>query len=137
MVAGAYAKGRDSESGKWCHELSKKFRDDIEKWPNLGCGTGFRAFNRGPSLVVEIRVDATKNKWEAFLSERLPTIVDDCLKTHRLELLNRGIKKLSPEEIYECLPVLLPQTHHLSVDGFEMQGIAKYPIDVWIEEKRP
>ena len=66
-----------------------------------------------------------------------PNIVDDCLTTHRLELLNKGIKKLSPYEIYDCLPMLLPQTHHLSVDGFEMQGIAKYPIDVWIEEKRP
>eukprot|EP00975_Prorocentrum_lima_P031049 6520539-Prorocentrum_lima.AAC.1 len=44
---------------------------------------------------------------------------------------------LEPEELQESLPMTLPMTHLLEEPGRTMFGIAKYPIDKWIESGEP
>jgi hypothetical protein len=88
-------------------------------------------------MVIEILVDPVEDRWEAFLSERLPPIIDGCIKGHILALFQQAMKKVSPEDIYELLPMALPTTHHYEHFGTTLRGIAKYPIDEWMKKERP
>ena len=99
-------------------------------------------------MVIEF-FDET-NGWQAFPAAKTPIVLDDCLKFELLEAaetevgrqrsaaFQRAASKLTSREVYELMPVRLPKTHNLVMpDGFEMKGIARYPLDQWQEEKRP
>ena len=64
-------------------------------------------------MVVDIIIVPDAGRWEAFLSERLPPSIDDCIKGHRLALFQEALNKVSPDDMYDMLPMTLPKTHHL------------------------
>ena len=137
LVHEAYVHGSESEAGTWVAELTEKFGKDINSWPQIGCGAGFRPWANGPSLVMEVCTDPEKDEWEAFISERIPQVIDDCIKAANLADLEKAFGKLTPEKVYSCFPVLLPKTNHYVHNGFVLRGIAKYPVDEWMKKERP
>jgi hypothetical protein len=137
LVKEAYVKGPESDAYKWMKELEAEYGMDIAQWPNIGCGGGFRACSNGPSMVIEVRVDSEEGTWEAFLSERLPPIIDDCIKGEHLAAFQKAMGKVSPDEIYDLLPMTFPKTHNLVHNGKVLRGISKYPIDEWMKKDRP
>ena len=42
---------------------------------------------------------------------------------------------ISPEELLEIVPMSFPMTHVVDADVFP--GIAKYPVDEWLEQGAP
>ena len=63
----------------------------------------------------EILIDPDAGIWEAFLPEGLPPIIDDCIKGHILALFQEALSKVSPDDIYDMLPMTLPKTHIQSI----------------------
>ena len=52
--------------------------------------------------------------------------------------LDAAMKKMDPEAILGMLPMKLPKTHQITMEnGMYMPGIARYPVDQWIDENRP
>ena len=41
------------------------------------------------------------------------------------------------EEIYNCLPMLLPKTNNLVHNGFTLKGISRYPVNTWEKQGKP
>ena len=88
-------------------------------------------------MVMEWCVNEEKDEWVAFLSERIPAQLDDCIKECHLASLDKSIKMMGEEEIYNCLPMLLPKTNNLVHHGFTLRGISKCPVDEWMKEGKP
>ena len=44
---------------------------------------------------------------------------------------------MAPEKLYDCLPILLPQTCNIDFHGVTLRGISRYPVDEWMKEKKP
>ena len=144
-----------SEARVWCDEMKTKYGDDIDNWPTIGCGAGFRAYSNGPSMVLELRKDVgdrtgnsnasstqtrDEDEWEAYLSERIPSPLDAAMKRANYEKLREAFKKvtLNEDEIYSLLPMALPKTHRYKMpDGTTLRGVARYPIEQWRKEGRP
>ena len=80
------------------------------------------------------------DEWEAFLAERIPTVLDNAIKNTAMELLAPAFERVlrTPGKVYELLPIALPKTHHyVHDDGNTIKCAARYPIDQWIEEDKP
>ena len=117
-----------SEAGKWFQELSREFGDDFNKWPSIGCTQGFRPFANGASLVVELKIG---KEWKAFVSERLPTALDDEIKGRNYIAFQKACGAMTPQQIYDALPLCFPMTHQLVVNGEPFRGVARYPLLEW------
>ena len=44
---------------------------------------------------------------------------------------------MSPQEIYDSLPMCFPMTHQLEVNGKPFRGIARYPLAQWTQNGEP
>ena len=69
---------------------------DVNEWPSIGCGCGFRPFANGPRVVLEVEGDG---EWEAFPSECPPSIIDDMMKGIVWSKLDVAMKKMDPKAI--------------------------------------
>eukprot|EP00975_Prorocentrum_lima_P058111 12188959-Prorocentrum_lima.AAC.1 len=55
--------------------MRDQYRQDINTWPQYGCGATFLPRARGASAVAEVKLkDGT---WQAFMADRLPRELDD------------------------------------------------------------
>ena len=77
-------------------EMQETFGKDINNWPKIGCMAGFRPCANGPSMVMELLVDG---KWIAFISERIPDQIDDCLKKANLAKLEKAFWEDDAREV--------------------------------------
>ena len=59
------------------------------------------------------------------------------LGNHGYDALSRTFQTLKPETILKAIPVTMPMTHLVSVSGKKMEGVAKYPLDAWIDSGAP
>ena len=89
----AYVHGEGSTAHEWAEELKNQYGEDINKWPHIGCMSGFAAWKRGPTMVMEWCVNEEKDEWVAFLSERIPSQLDDCIKECHMASLEKAIIK--------------------------------------------
>jgi hypothetical protein len=124
----------ESEAGKWFRELSKEYGDDFNRWPSIGCKQGFRPFANGASCVMELKIG---NEWQAFVSERLPPALDDEIKGRNYLAFQKACSAMTPQDIYEALPMCFPMTHQLTVNGKIFRGVARYPLLEWEEMGKP
>ena len=88
-------------------------------------------------MVCEIQMRQNSGKWEAFLADHTPTALDDQLKKLSYDALSRTFQTLTPETILRAIPVTMPMTHLVTVSGKKMEGVAKYPLDAWIDSGAP
>ena len=51
--------------------------DDINQWPGIGCTMGFTPLANGERFVIELQANG---EWEAFLADRMGSIIDDDIK---------------------------------------------------------
>jgi hypothetical protein len=123
---------RKSAAASWFRELKEKF-GDITKFPQIGCGSNYKPFKNGASMVCEIqlRKSGDPNAWEAFLAEQMPTALDDRIKSLTYTSLSKSFATLTPDTIIRSIPITMPMTNLMTVDGYELKGVAKYPIDAW------
>ena len=81
-------------------------------------------------MVCEIELEP--NRWEAFLSARLPTVLDNELKCRGKERIIRDCyNKLDPMEIHRRIPLTFPMTHLVDEGGVKIECAARYPISTW------
>ena len=123
-----------SEAAKWFDELSVEYGSDYHRWPSVGCGGGFRAFANGASMVVELKIDG---EYQAFVSERLPESLDDAIKNRNYKAFKAVCQTLSPQELYDSLPMCFPMKHTLTMGGKPFRGIARYPLAEWERKGEP
>ena len=88
-------------------------------------------------MVCEIQLRQSAGEWEAFLADHTPTALDDQLKKLSYDALSKSFQSLKPETILKAIPVTMPMTHLVTVSGKKMEGVAKYPLDAWIESSAP
>eukprot|EP00974_Lingulodinium_polyedra_P114315 11067495-Lingulodinium_polyedra.AAC.1 len=62
----------------WIRDLTTTWGSDIKRWPQVGCGSNFYPWKKGASMVVEIQTQA--GEWMSFMSDRLPSQLDDAIK---------------------------------------------------------
>ena len=117
-----------SAAADWYNEFRGEYGEDFNEWPRIGCKQGFRAFANGASCVMELMVG---DKWQAFVSERLPPQLDDALKGRNYECFKGACSQLTAREIYNALPMCFPMTHTLNVGGKQFRGVARYPLKEW------
>ena len=115
-------------------ELIEEYGPDYQKWPQIGCHQWFRPFANGASCVVELKVG---EEWQAFVSERLPPALDDEIKGRNYRKFKVACARLTPQEIYNVLPMCFPMTHQLQVNGKPFRGIARYPLAEWTLKGSP
>ena len=85
---------------------------------------------RDSSQVVEMKLD--DGTWMAFMTERLPQVVDDEIKKHHAALFMAS-QLLTVEQLFDKLPICFPMTHPIP----EFPFVARYPVDLWNSENRP
>ena len=115
-----------SPAAEWYNEVQGEYGEDFNVWPRFGCKQGFRAFANGASCVMELKVG---DKWQAFVSERLPPQLDDALKGRNYECFKGACARLTPREIYNALPMCL------SDDPLVDRGKGR-SFEVWLGTRR-
>ena len=85
-------------------------------------------------MVMEMKIDG---EYRAFMSERLPEALDDAIKKKNYNAFNNACQALSPQEIYESLPMCFPMTHTIMEKGKPFRGVARYPLAAWEREGAP
>jgi len=123
-----------SAAAQWYEELSKEYGNDFNLWPRIGCQQGFRPYRNGPSMVMELKIGG---EYKAFMSERLPEALDDAIKKKNYNAFNRACQSMSPQEIYDSLPMCFPMTHVIKVNGKPFRGVARYPLAEWERSGMP
>ena len=88
-------------------------------------------------MVCEIQMRQGNGDWEAFLADHTPPALDDQLKKAKFEQLSIAFGKMSPTEVLRAIPVTMPMTHLATIDGKQMEGVAKYPVDAWLDSGAP
>jgi hypothetical protein len=124
----------DSEAARWFAELSREYGSDFNRWPRIGCEQGFRPFANGASCVVELKIG---DEWKAFVSERMPPALDDEIKGRNYQYFQRACERITPQDLYDALPMCFPMTHQLMLNGTVFRGIARYPIKLWEAQGQP
>ena len=120
-------------AARWFRDLLQCY-GEMGKFPHFGCGSMFKPWARGPSVVCEVLI---ANKWEAFLADQCPTQLDDQLKRLSFEALSEAFGAMEPEDMLKAIPVTMPMTHLEDYNGKRMEGIARYPVDAWIKAGDP
>ena len=105
-------------------ELKGKRGEDIEKWPQVGCGAQITPFKKGAGMAVE--VNQADDEWTSFVAEGIPSELDNAIKNHRAQFY-LAQKNRTADELLGALPLAFPMTHTVP----EFPGIAKYPVDEW------
>ena len=85
---------------------------------------------------IQIRADGGEN-WEAFLADHPPSALDDELKKLSYDALSSAFQSVSPEKIMQAIPVTMPMTYLATENGMKLKGVAKYPLDAWIDSGAP
>ena len=70
-------------------------------------------------------------EFKAFMSERLSEALDDAIKKKNYNCFNNACGALTPQEIYNSLPMCFPMTHTITVRGKPFRGVARYPLTAW------
>ena len=113
-------------------ELEKDYGEDKAQWPQIGCGCDFYPWKKGYSMVCEIEMDVNgQRRWEAFLSDRLPTSLDIVMKQMNKDAISKAFGQVSPSELYRQMPMMFPMTHIHEEGGRSIPCVAKYPINLW------
>ena len=60
------------------------------------------------------------------MANRLPAELGDAIKGQPAAFF-MAQKELTPDELFDVLPVAYPMTHQLP----EFPGVARYPVDAW------
>ena len=103
-----------SEAAMWARDLEATYGPyEQGRWPEIGCGCGFKAWSGGGSQVVEIEMP--NGDWEAIRAARLPHCIADALKGKVYEAFKKVTSCLSPQQIYDMLPMRFPMTHLVQV----------------------
>ena len=89
---------------EWITNLRNAHGPDPRGWPQVGCGANFRPFKHGPSMVVELRTGPGKDDWTAFVSERIPTELDNAIKQKHADFY-LAARDMSPEELKDITPM--------------------------------
>ena len=114
----------------WVKDLTERYGDDCARWPSIGCGANFKPWKKGHSMVVELRL--SDGTWTAFISDRIPSELDDAIKGKKAEFFD-AMNGMSPEELQSLIPMDFTMTH--PQEGFPM--VAMYPIDEWEKAGEP
>ena len=85
-------------------------------------------------MVMELKIGG---EYKAFMSERLPEALDDAIKKKNYNAFNKACKAMTPQEIYDSLPMCFPMTHVIQVNGKPFRGVARYPLAEWEREGMP
>ena len=121
----------------WNH-MTKEFGDEWEKWPIAGCGAGFPAFKRGPSMVLVMEIDA--GEYMSIVAERPPELIDQAFKATRAMAYHEVMKHLDLVKLYNWLSNVYPMDkEYVEKTGFnkkEILGVNVYPIKKWEAESR-
>ena len=125
-----------SAADKWFQKMLEDY-GEIEKFPHIGCGAKYVPWARGPSMVCEIQLRQFSGEWEAFLADHTPQALDDQLKKLSYDALSKSFQSLKPETILRAIPMTMPMTHLATISGKQMEGVAKYPLDSWINTGAP
>ena len=118
------------------YDMMKTYRD-LKEFPHIGCGATFAPWKRGPSMVCEVQMKGSSSGRGACLADFTPTALDDQLKKVSYMVLSSALGKLSPEVMLKAIPMTMPMTHLMTINGKQMEGIAKYPLDAWIKAGNP
>ena len=107
--------------------------DEPDLWPgqDLGCGAKFAPWARGPSKVVEMKVEG---EWVCFLAERLPDQLDDEIKKVQ-ENWHRAQGQITVEEIKASIPLVFPSTN--VINGKVYPGVSKFDFAKWEKDGQP
>ena len=62
------------------------------------------------------------DEWEACRSTQVPSVIDDTLKHIRWEALSSAYQNMGPEEVFKLLPMVVPETSRLVINGLKMKG---------------
>ena len=86
-------------------------------------------------MVCEVQMRGAS--WEAFLAAFTPQALDDQLKKVSYMALSEAFGKMSPETMLKAIPMTMPMTNLETVWGKKMEGVARYPLDAWIDAGNP
>ena len=83
-------------------------------------------------------VELEEDGWEAIMSERLPTVLDDAFKSARLMSMDELCDGLDVDLIFKRLPMAFPQGFNVGEahTGKPIHGVAQYPNDKWKQSGR-
>ena len=76
-------------------------------------------------MVVEV---LDKGEFMTFMSYRLPAALDDAIKGATFEAMSRAAMRVTPDDIYNSLPMMFPMTHLLTMNGNTVPGLSCYPV---------
>ena len=86
---------------KWVGDLKAKY-GPMEDWPHIGCGSKFRPWAKGASMVVELKMG--NGEWQSFMAEQMPNELDDAINSHHAAFA-MAQRELTPNDIFDILPV--------------------------------
>jgi hypothetical protein len=112
-------------------ELEVQYGSLKDAYWAIFCGCKYRPWANGESMVLELR--ASDGTWYTVISEFMPTLLSDELQKYQKQFV-AGCEKLTPEELYAVLPVVLPRANPLPVP---VPGIGKVDLVKYRAEGRP
>ena len=71
------------------------------------------------------------------MADQTPIALDDQLKKVSYDALSKAFGMIAPEEMLRAIPMTMPMTHLVTINGKRMDGVAKYPLDAWIAAGNP
>ena len=109
--------------------MVEKYGEDMDKWPQPGCGAKFSPWAKGPSKIIELQMP--DGNWQAIRAMRLPQKLDDEIKKVLLEF-HEASGQVTAEEILENVPMVFPKTHKTDVPG-----VSRFDVEDWIKKDSP
>ena len=114
---------------------------DWHQWPILGCGRGFVAYSKGPSMCLNVHLE---NNSKSIACVRPPDIIRDAFDVLKLGQLSQVLRKVGLENLFLLFTLAFPihekyQVRHRGWTGQEvsMVGFCKYPLEDWRSIDRP
>ena len=111
-------KDTSDECARWVGNLRKEYGDK-ENWPQIGCGSKFVPWKRGPSMVAELMME--DGTWSSFLCERPPNKLVDAIFAKMLEFFDAAAQ-LQPDQILDMIPITFPMKNILNTDLYPGVG---------------
>jgi hypothetical protein len=109
--------------------MVEKYGDNMDTWPQPGCGCKYRPWPAGPTKIIELKMP--DGSWQAIVAESLPQQLVDEIKKVLFEWHDAS-GRVTADEILKAVPTMFPQTHATGVPG-----VSKLDVQDWINKGEP
>ena len=137
MLAEKASKRADGPACQMWKHMIENFGDDWKTWPISGCGRGFKAYGRGPSMILEMEVEADNHV--SLLAERPPEILNMAFKEAKIVAWKVISANLNLVELFDWLSNTFPMDKEFGTKGWNgksIKGVNSFPLEKWNETNR-